>query len=152
MKYESFYLPSVFMRVFPAPWQRGSFITWKINKVYLRSTWHFTANHSKSNRPAHGTKRVKLRCRISQVYLSYKREGCARVRSTIVLFLGDKLFIVIMVEYMLEHIFVYDAYVFSVPVSMTCRPFTCKSGGRRANSRTVQCLRLVWYGLSLDVL
>ena len=32
-KCESIHLPLVFMRMFPAAWQRGSFTTWKINKV-----------------------------------------------------------------------------------------------------------------------
>ena len=33
LKYESFDLPSVFMRMFAAAWQMGSFTTWKISKV-----------------------------------------------------------------------------------------------------------------------
>ena len=40
----------------------------------------------------------------------------------------------------------------SVPVHMTCWPFICISGGRRANSRSVQGRRLVRNGLSLDSL
>ena len=36
--------------------------------------------------------------------------------------------------------------VVSVPVPRTCRPFTGKSAGRRANSRAVR------YGVSLDAL
>ena len=41
--------------------------------------------------------------------------------------------------------------VLCVAVPLSCRPFSCKSGGRRANSRSVQG-RLPRYGLSLNAL
>ena len=44
-----------------------------------------------------------------ELYLLYGKEGCARVKSKIVFFLGDKLLIIITVEYTLEQrIFLYD--------------------------------------------
>ena len=50
--------------------------------------------------------------------MSYGKEGCARVKSKIVLILGSKLFIIIiMVWYTLEQrIFLYDEYVKCVRV------------------------------------
>ena len=69
------------------------------------------------------------------LYLSYGKEGCARVKCKIVLFLGDKLFIIIiiiitiiiiiiMVEYTLEQrIFLYDAYVKNYSTRRCLRKF-----------------------------
>ena len=53
---------------------------------------------------------------VEELCLSYGKEGCARVKSKIMLFLGDKLFIIIiisiiMLDYTKKRIFLHDASV-----------------------------------------
>ena len=72
------------------------------------------------------------------LYLSYGIEGCARVKSKIVLFLGDKLFIIIIrVEYTLEQrIFLYDAYVKYSSTGRCRRKFQHQFAGVRIPSKS----------------
>ena len=71
-----------------------------------------------------------------QLYLSYGKEDCARVKSKVVLFFGDKVFIIFMVEFTLEQRIFYVCCIGEIPFCKGRRKFQRQFAGVRIPSRS----------------